>query len=82
MNKLISILIFIAVLVLFLRFGLMIFRIGLRYWFITIPIVLFFYWKPKEKPKRQFRKEDTDLDPQKEIKPTKKPTVIDEEEEK
>ena len=56
----------------------MIFRIGMRYWFITIPIVIFFYWKPKKK--KNSKKTISKLDPSKEIKPNKKPEIYDDDE--
>jgi hypothetical protein len=66
---------------LILKFGVFVFRIGLRYWFVTIPIILIWYWKPKNaknKSNEKYKRENFDLDPNKEIKPSKPPIVEDE----
>ena len=76
LNKLLTILIIVAVVVLLFRFGIGVVRIAFRLWYITIPLLLLLYWRPKKKGDNVNLYEDS-LDPSKEIKPPKEPIIKD-----
>lgn len=60
------------------RFFGFILAVVIRFWFIVIPAVLvLYYYYATQKKKSRFRK-NTGLDPNKEIKLTKEPTVEEE----
>ena len=79
LNKLLTILIIIAVIVLLFRFGIAVVRVAFRFWYITIPVLFILYWKPKKKEPSPTA-DNTSLDPSKEIKPSQKPIIKDEDE--
>jgi len=63
------------VLLIFFRFIGFIFRFGIKYWYIVIPLMIIFYLFRKKKRKDNIN----GLDPDKEIKLKEKPIIEDDE---
>jgi len=61
-------LIFILVFILLSRFIGRIFVYGIRFWYISVPLVIYLYFTFRDKAKKKQFKKRTHLDPDKEVK--------------
>lgn len=78
-NRLFYTIISVVILLILVRFGLAVFSIVFRYWFITLPVLLILYFSKKKR--KMINKPLEKLDPSKEVKIDKKSVKVEKTEE-
>jgi len=77
MKNLINYIIPILIMILVFRFFNYIMYFAIRFWYISIPLVLYLIYEFRKSRKRMKFKQDTELDPGKEVKLKKEPIIED-----